>query len=86
VAESGVPGFDTYQWYGLLVPSRTPRKIIARLNRATAEVIQDANVEALLASQALAPTTDTPEEFEDFFRGQIAKWTKILKPAGVPMP
>jgi tripartite-type tricarboxylate transporter receptor subunit TctC len=84
VAEAGVPGFETSQWYGILVPSRTPRDIVLRLNREIGDVIRAANVETLLASQALVPATGTPEQFEAFIHAQVAKWAKVLKPAEAP--
>jgi tripartite-type tricarboxylate transporter receptor subunit TctC len=86
VAEAGVPGFETYQWYGILVPSRTPRDIVVRLNREISSVIRTPNVETLLASQALVPATDTPEEFEEFVRAQVTKWANLLKPTAAPPP
>jgi tripartite-type tricarboxylate transporter receptor subunit TctC len=86
VAEAGVPGFETYQWYGILVPSRTPHDIVARLNRGIGDVIRAPNVETLLASQALVPATDTPEEFKEFMHAQIDKWAKVLKATDVPPP
>jgi tripartite-type tricarboxylate transporter receptor subunit TctC len=79
VAESGVPGFDTYQWYGVFVPSRTPREIVVRLHQEFAEIMHTPEVAARLASEALAPVGDTPEEFTTFFRDEIAKWAKVLK-------
>jgi tripartite-type tricarboxylate transporter receptor subunit TctC len=84
VAESGVPGFDTYQWYGVFVPSRTPRDIVARLNRELVEIMRAPEITTRLASEALMPVGDTPEEFTAFFSDQIAKWAKILKPSGPP--
>jgi tripartite-type tricarboxylate transporter receptor subunit TctC len=80
VIEAGVPGFETYQWYGILVPRRTPHDIVFRLNRQIGDVMRSPNVEMLLASQALIPVPDTPEEFEAFIRAQIAKWAKVLRP------
>jgi tripartite-type tricarboxylate transporter receptor subunit TctC len=85
IAEAGVPGFETYQWYGILVPSRTPRDIVVRLNREIGDVIRAPNIETLLASQALVPATGSPEEFDEFIRAQIAKWAKVLKPAEAPL-
>jgi tripartite-type tricarboxylate transporter receptor subunit TctC len=79
VAEAGVPGFETYQWYGILVPSRTPRDIIIRLNRDIGDVMRAPNVEKLLTNQALVPATDTPEQFDEFIRAQVTKWAKVLK-------
>jgi tripartite-type tricarboxylate transporter receptor subunit TctC len=84
IAEAGLPGFETYQWYGVLVPSRTPRAIVVRLNQQIGELIRAPNVERLLASQALTAATDTPEEFEEFVRAQITKWAKVLKPTDAP--
>jgi tripartite-type tricarboxylate transporter receptor subunit TctC len=84
VAEAGVPGFETDQWYGILVPSRTPRDIVVRLNREIGEVISAPDIDALLASQALMPATNTPEEFEEFIRVQVTKWARVLKPSDAP--
>jgi tripartite-type tricarboxylate transporter receptor subunit TctC len=80
VTESGVPGFETYQWYGIFVPRRTPAEIVTRLNQALAEIMTAPNITTILASQALAPAPDRPEEFAAFFREQIAKWAAVLKP------
>jgi tripartite-type tricarboxylate transporter receptor subunit TctC len=86
IAEAGVPAFETYQWYGILVPNRTPRDIVVRLNREIGDVTRAPNIETLLASQALVPATDTPEEFKEFMQAQINKWAKVLKPTDVPPP
>jgi tripartite-type tricarboxylate transporter receptor subunit TctC len=85
VAESGVRGFETYQWYGIFVPSRTPRDIVTRLNHQLVEMMHVAEVTDLLAGQALVTAPDTPEEFAAFFREQIAKWAVVLKPLAVPV-
>jgi tripartite-type tricarboxylate transporter receptor subunit TctC len=84
ISESAVPGFDTYQWYGVFVSSRTPRDIVVRLNRELVEVMRAPEVTTRLAGEALIPVGDTPEEFTKFFGDQIAKWAKVLKPIGPP--
>jgi tripartite-type tricarboxylate transporter receptor subunit TctC len=84
ISESGVPGFDTYQWYGVFVPSRTPSDIVVRLNRELAAIMRAREITTRLASEALIPVGDTQEEFTRFFAGEIAKWAKVLKPAGPP--
>lgn len=83
VAESGVPGFDTFQWYGAFVPSRTPRNIVDRLNEAFVKVIREPSLAPRLASQAVIPVGDTPEQFAKFFSDEVAKWARVLKPAGM---
>jgi tripartite-type tricarboxylate transporter receptor subunit TctC len=84
ISESGVPGFDTYQWYGVFVPSRTPPDIVARLNRELVEIMRAPQVTMRLAGEALLPVGDTHEEFTKFFSDQIVKWAKVLKPSGSP--
>jgi tripartite-type tricarboxylate transporter receptor subunit TctC len=84
ISESGVPGFETYQWYGVFVPSRTPPDIVVRLNRELVEIVRTPDVMMRLADQALMPVGDTHEEFTKFFDHEIAKWANVLKPAGFP--
>jgi tripartite-type tricarboxylate transporter receptor subunit TctC len=84
IAEAGVPGFETYQWYGVFVPSRTPPDIVARLNRELVAIMRTPEVTTRVAGQALMPVADTPEQFGKFFSEEIAKWAKVLKPVGAP--
>jgi tripartite-type tricarboxylate transporter receptor subunit TctC len=84
VAESGVPGFETYQWYGVFVPTRTPQSIIDRLNSELIEIVHDPQVMAHMAKEALVPVGNSPQEFATFYDNEIAKWAKILKPSGPP--
>jgi len=82
VAESGVPGFETVQWYGAFVPSGTPRAIVDRLNRDFVKAMQMPEIASRLASQALIPVDYSPEQFTAFYNEEIAKWAKVLKPSG----
>jgi tripartite-type tricarboxylate transporter receptor subunit TctC len=84
VAQAGVPGFETYQWYGVFVPSRTPRSIIDRLNRELVESLRTPEVAGRMAGEALIPVGNTPEAFAAFYNDEIAKWARILKPSGPP--
>jgi tripartite-type tricarboxylate transporter receptor subunit TctC len=84
ISESGVPGFETYQWYGVFVPSRTPPDIVARLNRELVEIMRTPDVMARLADQALMPVGNSHAEFTKFFDDEIVKWAKVLKPSGLP--
>ncbi len=84
ISESGLPGFETYQWYGVFVPSKTPPDIVARLNRELVEIMRTPEVMARLADQALMPVGNSHPEFTKFFDDEIVKWAKVLKPSGLP--
>jgi tripartite-type tricarboxylate transporter receptor subunit TctC len=83
IAESGLPGYEVYGWYGLAAPAKTPRPIIDRLYREVAKIAQDPKMKARLAGQGLELVGNTPEEFDAFIRAEIAKWAKVLTAAGV---
>ena len=82
VAESGLPGFNTHQWYGILVPAGTPEAIVTRLNHEFVRVMQMPEVTSRLISEASIPLGTTPEEFAAYFREEIVKWAKVVKFSG----
>ena len=83
IAESGLAGYEMYGWYGFAAPAKTPRPIIQRLYSEVAKIAQDPKMKARLAGQGLELVGNTPEEFDAFIRAEIAKWSKVLKAAGV---
>jgi tripartite-type tricarboxylate transporter receptor subunit TctC len=83
IAESGLAGYEVYGWYGLAAPAKTPRPIIERLYKEVAKIARDPKMKARLAGQGLELVGNTPEEFDAFIRAEIAKWSKVLKAAGV---
>jgi len=83
IAESGLSGYEVYGWYGLAAPAKTPRPIIERLYKEVAKIARDPKMKARLAGQGLEVVGNTPEEFDAFIRAEIAKWSKVLKAAGV---
>ena len=83
ISESGLPGYEVYGWYGFAAPAKTPRPIIQRLYGEVAKIAQDPKMKARLAGQGLELVGNTPEEFGAFIRTEIAKWSKVLKAAGV---
>jgi tripartite-type tricarboxylate transporter receptor subunit TctC len=83
VAESGLPGYDVVQWYGLLAPAGTPSEIVDRLNRETVAVMQLTEIDAALARQGADVITSTPAEFGAYIAREIAKWTKLVKDTGI---
>ena len=83
IAESGLPGFESVQWYGLFAPAGTPRDIIDRLHREVAPILRSAEVKNRLAADGAEVVAGTPEEFARLLRGEIEKWARVAKAAGI---
>jgi tripartite-type tricarboxylate transporter receptor subunit TctC len=83
VAESGVPGYEFSTWYGVLVPAKTPKAVIAKLNRAMVSGLKSADMKQKLGSQGMDPEPTSPEAFGKLIRDEIAKWAEVIKSAGI---
>ena len=83
VAESGVRGFESGTWYGLLAPAATPRDIVNRVNAAVVRVVQLADVREKLNAQGAEPLSGTPGQVGEFVRSEVAKYVKVVKAAGI---
>jgi len=83
IAESGLPGYEAIQWYGLLAPAQTPKEIVARLHDELVRVLQLPDVKAKVAEDGGDPVGDTPEEFARFMRADTEKWAKLARVAGI---
>ncbi len=83
IAESGVPGFEATQWYGLLVPAATPKEIVAKINRDAVAALKDPTVNERLAGEGAEPVGDTPGQFAAFIRSEIDLWGKVIRTTGM---
>jgi tripartite-type tricarboxylate transporter receptor subunit TctC len=83
IAEAGVPGYEFTTWYGVLVPTGTPKDIITRLNREFIKVQGLPDVKERLAASGFEPETSTPDEFAKYMRSEVAKWGKVVKAANL---
>jgi len=83
VAESGLAGYEAYGWYGVAAPARTPAAVIARLHAEVARIAQNPAMKARLGAQGLELVGNSPPEFDAFIRAEIAKWSAVLKAAGI---
>ena len=79
LGESGVTDFDATAWFGLFAPQGVPREIISRLNAEVSESIKDAQVREKLLQLGAEPAQATPDEFDAFFKGEVAKWRKVVQ-------
>ncbi len=79
IAESGFPGFEVINWYGVLAPAGTPRHAITRLNREITQITKAPETRDRLVSYGLEVVTSTPEEYTAFRKADLIKWAKIVK-------
>lgn len=82
VAESGVPGFEARQWYGVVAPAGTPREIVARLSGEIAKIVQTPELRKHFLTEGSEPIGSKPEEFGKYIQAEIAKWAKVVKASG----
>jgi tripartite-type tricarboxylate transporter receptor subunit TctC len=83
VAESGYPGFQAINWYGYVAPARTPKDVIARLNRELVQVLNAPEVREQLDQQGVEAKTSTPEELAKFMESELATWGRVVKAAKI---
>jgi tripartite-type tricarboxylate transporter receptor subunit TctC len=82
IAESGVPGFEATQWYGILAPAATPADVVAKLNREIVKALKDPAVAEKLASEGADPVGNSPEQFAAFIKSEIDLWGRVIRATG----
>ncbi|MDB5812389.1 MAG: Tricarboxylate transport protein TctC [Betaproteobacteria bacterium] len=81
--ESGVPDFVFSSEFGLLMPAKTPREIVTRLNTEIVKILRLPDVRERLATQGAQPVGNSPEEYGTLMKADIARWVKIVQSAGI---
>ena len=81
--EAGVPDYQATSWYGLYVPAGTPTAVIARLNAVTTKVAQAEAFKSRVASEGLVISTGTPQQLDEFMRGEQTRWARVINAAGI---
>lgn len=82
IAESGIPGFEADNWYGVLATGGSPANAIEYANRAILRAIEDSKVNARLLDLGITPEAMTPAQFEQFVSAEIDKWRRAVEIAG----
>jgi len=82
LAETGLPGFDIYTWWGFMAPAGTPKEIIAKWNAEVARILATPEMKTFFAQQGAEPAPTSPEEFAALIRREIPKYAKIVKDSG----
>ena len=83
IAEAGLPGFEANNWNGFLVPAKTPRPVINRLNKEIAGALSLPDIKEFLFKQGLDAAPSTPEDFGAYIKAEMGKWAKVIKAAGI---
>jgi tripartite-type tricarboxylate transporter receptor subunit TctC len=83
VAESGLPGYETVAWFGILAPAATPREIVNRLSTEISAIARSPAMRERLTSLGAEAVGSTPEEFAAIIAKDIAKWTPLAKTVGI---
>jgi tripartite-type tricarboxylate transporter receptor subunit TctC len=83
IAEAGVPGYESLQWYGLLAPAGTPKNVVAKLNAESNRVLAMQDLKDRLTASSIDTAGSTPEEFGKFIRTELDKWGPVVKAAGI---
>ena len=82
VAESGLPGYETIAWNGIVAPTGTPKEVIARLSAELKRALEMPEVREKFAAQGFAAAWSTPEEFAAFLKAEVDKWAPVVKASG----
>ena len=82
IAESGLPGFEASAWDGIFVPAGTPAPIVARLNAAIRETVEDPQIAEALKARGAQPMPNSPEAFARHVADSSEKWARAVRASG----
>jgi len=83
ISESGVPGYESDVWWGLVGPARMPVAIVTKLNSEMGAILRDPDTVKQLAVQGAEPVIISPSEFGTKIASELAKWSKVAKQSGI---
>jgi tripartite-type tricarboxylate transporter receptor subunit TctC len=83
IAEAGLKGYEANNWNGFFVPAGTPRPVVARLNKELSAALLLPDIKDFLFKQGLDAAPGTPEAFAKYMKSESAKWTKVIRAAGI---
>ena len=83
ISESGAPGFEGSSWFGMVAPKGTSPAIVNKLNREFVRIMNLPDINSQFVNEGAEPVGDTPDQFGATIRTEIAKWSKLIKSAGI---
>ena len=85
IAESGVPGYEAFAWQAVVAPAGTPPEVVARLNQELVKVLRSDETKKKFFDLGVEPTPTTPGEIADYSRTEAARWSAVIKAAGIKL-
>jgi tripartite-type tricarboxylate transporter receptor subunit TctC len=83
VAESGLPGFETTSWHGMLLPAKTQKAISTRVHAELVKALNDPDVKQRFANVGMDTVANSPSEFSAYIKSESEKWAKVIRTVGV---
>jgi tripartite-type tricarboxylate transporter receptor subunit TctC len=81
-AEAGLPELESYAWYGMFAPAKTPKAVLAKINAEAVKMMKSPEFEKVRADTGSDFVGDTPENFAKFVRAESTRWSKVVKDSG----
>jgi tripartite-type tricarboxylate transporter receptor subunit TctC len=83
IDESALKGYDAASWYGLFMPAGAPKSAVATISSEVVKIMQAPDIRDRFMADGFEPAGLGPDEFSKYLRGEIVKWDKIVKAAGI---
>ena len=83
LAEAGVPGFDVYHWIGVFAPAGTPKPILERLHKEVDAALKTDSLQKFFRERGFMVESRTPDDSQAFIEGEVKKWGRVVKEAGL---
>ena len=82
IAETGVTGYESLGWYGLMSPAGLPQNLVTRLNQTMQGILKDKEAIQLYANLGVEPLEGNPRQFAEFVGRELEKWGRVVKASG----
>jgi tripartite-type tricarboxylate transporter receptor subunit TctC len=83
VSESGLKGYESLAWYGIVGPAKLPQPVLTKLSAEAMKATRSSDMQAALLKQGAEPVGNTPREFAAFIKNEMTKYAKVIREAGV---
>lgn len=83
IAESGVPNYLTYSWNGMVLPAKTPRNVVMKINGEINKAIATPEIQKRFRDLIMEPRTGTPEDLQKIYDEDVVVWRKIITEAKI---